>query len=82
MADLPDLHKLTSAQTLRMLAAQEAQLRELTEREKLQDEMIDALGAGLEKLCEAFPDEGAEIAARIRDLMFDRKKLIVRAQPL
>jgi len=32
------------------------------------------------KLCEAFPDEGAEIAARIRDLMFDRKKLM--DQPL
>ena len=79
---LPDIDKLTSAQTLCMLAAQEAQLRELFERVKLQDEMIDALGAGLAKLCETFPDEGAEIAARIRDLMLDRKKLIDRAQPL
>ena len=81
MAELPDLHKLTSAQTLRMLALQEAQIRELTERVKLQDEMIDAIGAAVAKLCEAFPVEGAEIAARIRDLMFDRKKLIDRALP-
>jgi len=79
---LPDLHKLTSAQTLRMLTLQEAQIRELTERVKLQDEMIDAMAAGLAKLCETFPNEGAEIAARIRDLMFDRRKLIDRAQPL
>jgi len=67
---------------LRMLALQEAQIRELIERVKLQDEMIDAIGAAVAKLCEAFPDEGAEIAAMIRDLMFDRKKLIDRAQPL
>lgn len=32
MAELPDLHKITAAQTLRMLTLQEAQLRELTER--------------------------------------------------
>ena len=82
MSDLPDLHKPPSAQTLRMLTLQEAQIRELAERVKLQDEMIDAIGAAVAKLCEAFPDEGAEIAARIRDLMFDRKKLIDRAQPL
>jgi len=44
--------------------------------------MIDAIGAAVAKLCEAFPDEGAEIAARIRDLMFDRKKRIDRASPL
>jgi len=79
---LPDLHKLTSAQTLRMLTLQEAQIRELAERLKLQDEMIDAIGAAVAKLCEAFPDEGAEITARIRDLMFDRKKLMDRARPL
>ena len=48
---------------------------------KSQDEMIDALGTGLAKLCEAFPNEGAEIAARIRDLTFDRKKLVDRVQP-
>ena len=47
MAELPDLHKITAAQTLRMLAAQEAQLRELAERVRLQDEMIDALGVRL-----------------------------------
>ena len=82
MAELPDLHKFTSAQTLHMLAPQEAQIRELTERVKLQDEMIDAIGAAVAKLCETFPDEGAGIAARIRDLMFDRKKLVDRASPL
>jgi hypothetical protein len=44
--------------------------------------MIDALGAGLAKFCEAFPNEGAAIAAHIRDLMFDRKKMIDQASPL
>jgi len=32
MAEIPDLHKLTAAQTLRMLALHEAQLRQLAER--------------------------------------------------
>jgi len=31
---------------------------------------------------EASPDDGAQIAARISDLMLDRKKLIDRAQSL
>ena len=48
----------------------------------LRDQLIGAIGAAVAKLCEAFPDEGAEIAARIRDLMFDRKKLMDRKQPL
>jgi len=42
MPDLPDLQKITAAQTLRMLALQEAQLRELTERVRLQDELLEA----------------------------------------
>jgi len=82
MAELPDLHKLTAAQTLRMLALQEARSASRPNALSFKDEMIDAIGAAVAKLCEAFPDEGAEIAARIRDLMFDRKKRIDRASPL
>jgi hypothetical protein len=40
MAELPNLHNLTSTQALRMLALQEAQLRELTESVRLQDELL------------------------------------------
>jgi len=43
---------------------------------------VKAATSALAKLCEAFPNEGAEIAAQIRDLMFARKKLIDRVQPL
>jgi uncharacterized protein (DUF3084 family) len=76
MAELPDLHKITAAQTLRMLTLQEAQLRELTERVRLQDELLEATVNALATICEQLPGDAPEVAANLRDLMFDRKKRI------
>lgn len=81
MTDLPEPQIPTPDQLQRLLKLQEAELRELKERVRLQDEMIDALATGFAKLCENIPGD-AKIAARIRDLLFDRKKLIDRASPL
>jgi hypothetical protein len=52
MAELPELHKITAAQTLRMLTMHEAQLRELTERVRLQDELLEATVNALATICE------------------------------
>jgi hypothetical protein len=81
MAELPDLHKITPAQTLRMLSLPEAQLRELTERGRLQDELLEATVNALATICEQLPGDAPEIAAKLRDLMFDRKR-IDRTSPL
>jgi len=82
MAKLPGLHKITAAQPLRMLALQEAQLRELTERVRLQGELLEATVNALATICEQLKGDAPKVATRLRDLMFDRKKLIDRASPL
>jgi hypothetical protein len=81
MAELPDLHKITAAQTLRMLTLQEAQLRELTERVSLQDELLEATVNALATICEQLPGDAPEVAAKLRDPMFDRRKRIDQALP-
>ena len=82
MNELPDLHKITAAQILRMLTMQEAQLRELADRIKLQDELLEATVNALATICEQLPGDAPEVAAKLRDLMFDRRKLVDRASPL
>ena len=82
MPELPDLHKITAAQTLRMLALQEAQLRELTERVRLQDELLEATVNALATICDQLPGDAPEVAAKLHDLMFDRRKLSDRVSPL
>ena len=57
MAELPNLHKIAAAQTLRMLTMQEAQLRELTERVRLQDELLEATVNALATICEQLPGD-------------------------
>ena len=82
MVEFPHLHKITVAETMGILALQDAQLRELTERVKLQDELLEATVNALATICEQLPDEAREVAASLRDLMFDRKNLTDRASPL
>jgi hypothetical protein len=79
---LPDADKITAAQFQRLLALQEAQLRELAERVKLQDELLEATVDALARICEQLPGDAPTVAAKLRDLMFDRKKRIDRASPL
>lgn len=78
MIDLSDMHKISATQTIHM----QAQLRELTECVRLQDELLEATVNALVTICEQLPDEAQEVAAKLRDLMFDRKNLIDRASPL
>jgi hypothetical protein len=59
---------------LRRLALQEAQLRELTERVRLQDELPEAAVNALATMCEQLPGDAPQVAAKLHDLMFDRKK--------
>jgi hypothetical protein len=61
-----------------MLTMQEAQLRELTERVRLQDELLQATVNALATICEQLPGDALEVTAKLRDLMFDRKKLTDR----
>jgi len=82
MTELSDLDNITAAQTLRTLALQDAQLRDVYERVKLQDELLEATINALATICEQLPDEAQEVAAELRDLMFDRKNLSDQASPL
>ena len=82
MTDLADLHEICAARTLHALVLHEAQLRELTQSVRLQDELLEATVNALATVCEQLPDEAQEVAAKLRDLMFDRKNLIDRASPL
>ena len=68
-----------ASRILRRLTRQEAQLRELCERVKLQDELLDATVNALVTLRELSPNDARHVAARLRDLMFDRRNLIDRA---
>jgi len=61
---------------------QEAELRELAERIRSQDELLEATVNALATICEQLPGDAPEVAAKLRDLMFDRKKRIDRAPPL
>ena len=81
---MSDLSESTTdaAQLHRRLQLQEAELQDLKERVRLQDEMIDVLAAALANLCADPRGAAPEAAARIRDLLFDRGKLSDRAQPL
>jgi len=44
--------------------------------------LLEATVNALAMICEQLPGNAPEIAAKLRDLMFDRKKLIDRASPL
>jgi hypothetical protein len=61
------------------LASHEAELRALSERVKLQDELLDAAVNALATIREASREDACKAAARLRDMMFDHRNLSDRA---
>ena len=51
-------------------------------RAKLQDELLEATVKALAMILSRLPGNAPEVGAELRDLLFDHKKLIDRAQPL
>jgi hypothetical protein len=43
---------------------------------------MEAMVNALETICEQLPGDAPEVAAKLRDLMFDRRKLSDRVSPL
>jgi hypothetical protein len=48
----------------------------------VQDELLEAAVNSLATICEQLRGDAPEVAAKLRDRLFDRKKLIDRAPPL
>jgi len=63
----------------RALARQEAELRELSDRVKLQEELLGAAVDALAAIRDASRHETCKAADRFCDLMFDRRILSDRA---
>lgn len=79
MGELPDLNKMTSAQGLRMLAPARGSAARAGRARQVAGRV--AGGNGERTGDDLAAGDAPEIAAKQRDLMFDRKKLIHRAPP-